>query len=69
MPVTTESHINWRDAYNLKHEECAQLQRERANLWGQNEELRTKIAALERGQEDLQAMLEALRSPLEERKP
>lgn len=64
MSVTTESHINWRDAYNTKHEYSVQLERERANLWGVNEELRNKIASLERGQEDLQAMLDALRSPL-----
>lgn len=58
MSVITE--INWREAYENKKLECASLERERANLWGVNEQLREKIAALENGTDDLQEMLKAV---------
>lgn len=48
-----ESEIDWKADYlNLKAY-TASLERDRANLWGVNEELRTKIVALEKGQQDL----------------
>jgi hypothetical protein len=34
-------------------EYAVMLERDRANLWGLNEDLRDKIKALEKGQEDL----------------
>lgn len=46
-------------------EYAASLERDRANLWAVNEELRLKIASLEVGSLDLQEVLNALRTPLE----
>lgn len=42
-----------KDNQRLK-EYAVALERTRADLWGSNEELREKIGALERGQEDLE---------------
>lgn len=55
--------------YVRQREYMCSLERERANLWGVNEELRLKIASLEAGTLDLQEMLNALRSPLEVKAP
>lgn len=41
------------EEYDKLRTYCMALERSRADLWGVNEELRNKIAALERGQEDL----------------
>lgn len=47
---------------NHIREYAVALEHTRADLWGVNEELRKKIGALERGQDDL---INALRSSLE----
>jgi hypothetical protein len=45
--------IDWKEAYEKKLHYVVSLERNRSDLMGVNQELRDKIASLERGQEDL----------------
>lgn len=45
--------INWREEFNKLQEYCISLEHTRADLMGNNEELREKIKSLELGQEEL----------------
>lgn len=49
--------FEWKELYLKKCKYAASLERDRANLWGVNQELRDKINSLEQGQ---QAMLDAI---------
>jgi len=61
MTIKTENEINWRDEYMDLKEKQIMLERDRACLWGVNEELRKKILALQDGQMDLFHECEKLR--------
>lgn len=49
--------VDWRQVALESKEYAVSLERDRATLWRVNEELREKIAALERGSEELQNIL------------
>lgn len=55
--VKLEYELDWKKEYEESLLRIMTLERERANLWGVNEDLRNKISALEKGQEDLQEEL------------
>jgi hypothetical protein len=60
---------DWKAAFEKLQEYTASLERNRSDLWGVNEELRLKIAALEKGMVDMQGELPFDLPPTDPRMP
>lgn len=64
LRLTNRIPSDWRDAFEKIKVYVISLERDRAALWGVNEELRNKIKSLEQGTEDLQMILQQIKSTM-----